>query len=236
MKLFEGLKNNELKGLVQPIISVDEYESKIDDDGIVIAFLVDDKEPADDLVDFIEKSEFKILDSEVSPGVDDEGNYYVFVEFARNKTSIDNIEHILTDVKHITGVDEWQMRVYKKSGLHEATKENLLKLVRLRARPKQREKDIEECIRYSFVNEMVLQEDSLLMDNNQYSIVAFGGIDEKYEEYKFNYKPIRLDEDARREVKLLESLLGHNWSISKIDECLICHPTWTNKVLILQKD
>ena len=56
--LFEGLEKGDLARLIHPELHVDEFKSKLGDDQdvIVLSFKVDAKEPAGDLVSFIEKS------------------------------------------------------------------------------------------------------------------------------------------------------------------------------------
>ena len=52
-----GLKYNDLRDTILPMVSVDEYEPKSGDANeiIVVAFFANDQGPADDLDDFIEK-------------------------------------------------------------------------------------------------------------------------------------------------------------------------------------
>ena len=78
--LNEGLRPDDLEDLVLPILSIDEYESKIEDDGIVVGFYTQYKDPANDLNRFIQKSAIDILDSEVSPAPTEDGYFIVFVE------------------------------------------------------------------------------------------------------------------------------------------------------------
>ena len=56
-KLFEGLEAGDLARLIHPELHVDEFKSKLGDDAdvVVVSFKVDSKEPANDLVAFIEK-------------------------------------------------------------------------------------------------------------------------------------------------------------------------------------
>src|SRR6056297_3156277 len=91
-KIIESLFPGDLENLVSSTISIDEYESKIDPEAIVLAFFVKSEDPAYDLSRFIEFGPFSyILDTEVSPAPDENGNYLVFVEFeAANKKEIAN--------------------------------------------------------------------------------------------------------------------------------------------------
>ena len=67
VNLVEGLKEGDLEELLIPMISIDEYESKLDDDSIVVAFYVRDRDPSYDLNRFIQKGASAILDTDVSP-------------------------------------------------------------------------------------------------------------------------------------------------------------------------
>ena len=80
-QLFEGLEKGDLARLIHPELHVDEFQSKLGDDAdvIVLSFKVNTKEPAGDLMAFIEKGYDWILDSDVSSGEMDDGSYIVFV-------------------------------------------------------------------------------------------------------------------------------------------------------------
>ena len=77
-----GLRQNDLKDLVYHIFEIDAYASKMGDDKniITLSFTVKDKPPADDLVKFLEGGYSFILDSDVTAGEQNDGNYRVFVE------------------------------------------------------------------------------------------------------------------------------------------------------------
>lgn len=111
MKIFEGMWANDLEDLLQPLISIDEYESKVDDDAIALAFFVNDKDAADDLNRFIQKSSVPLLDSDVSPAPDQRGYYLVFCELSANERFIDNLCHICEEVGQLGGIDQWQMKI-----------------------------------------------------------------------------------------------------------------------------
>ena len=86
MKLAEGLRQNDLKNLIRPYFSVDIFEPKFgkNEEIVVVAFVADAKEPAEDLKSFIENGAFDQLDCEVSGGPNKKGHYIVFCEFNRN--------------------------------------------------------------------------------------------------------------------------------------------------------
>ena len=85
-QLFEGLEKDDLARLVFPELHIDEFKSKMGDDAdiIVLSFLVDGKEPATDLMNFIERGYDWVFDADISSGELDDGQYLVFVELERN--------------------------------------------------------------------------------------------------------------------------------------------------------
>ena len=100
-----GLKAGDLDDLVSNLISIDEFESKIDnEEAIVVGFKVDDKEPAQDLSRFIEKSTVDLMDTEVSPAPDTDGKYIVFVEFSRDKAFPHNLVSVLKSMENLTNI------------------------------------------------------------------------------------------------------------------------------------
>lgn len=115
--LFEGLEANDLQRLIHPELHVDEFKSKLGDDAdiVVLSFKVDSKEPANDLVAFIEKGYDWVVDADVSSGEMDDGSYIVFVEMDRNPELAANVMDLMDDLMNLTGQDvsEWRVRHYK---------------------------------------------------------------------------------------------------------------------------
>jgi hypothetical protein len=117
LNLFEGLEQGDLKRLIHPELHVDEFKSKLGDDCdvIVLSFKVDNKEPANDLVAFIEKGYEWVLDADISSGEMDDGSYIIFVELDRNESAPDNIMDLMEDLMNVTDQDigDWRVRYYK---------------------------------------------------------------------------------------------------------------------------
>ena len=133
-KITEGLRSNDLSGVVSPIIEIDTFESKISEDGLVVMFLADDEAPGQDLCDFIEKTAIEILDCEVSFAPNEKGQFAVFIEFVRNGKFSENMMELMDAVDSLVDIEmkEWKIKAYKKKGTHELTERNLNKLVRLK--------------------------------------------------------------------------------------------------------
>ncbi len=111
MKIFEGMWANDLEDLLQPLVSIDEFESKIDDDAIAIGFFVNDREAADDLNRFIQKSAVPLIDSDISPAPDQRGYYIVFAELAANDRFVENLCHLCEEVGQLGAISDWQMKM-----------------------------------------------------------------------------------------------------------------------------
>jgi hypothetical protein len=126
-QLNEGLRPLDLKEMVYPTFEVDTYRSKMgeDRDVCVVSFKVKDRSPAKDLMEFIEKGYHFVLDSDVSSGENEKGEYSVFVELSRSPRLADHIKEITYGVRKLTGIDDFKFSYHKEQAVHEATEENL---------------------------------------------------------------------------------------------------------------
>lgn len=110
-KLTEGNYRGDLKRLVKPELHIDQHRSKMgeDDDIIVVSFKVRGKEPAQDLVSFLETGYEFILDADASPGEVSPGDFLVFFELTRRTTAPERIYTIVEEVLNLTlqKMDEW---------------------------------------------------------------------------------------------------------------------------------
>jgi hypothetical protein len=115
--LTESLRSNDLKDFVGEFFSIDQYSSKMgeDRDVVVLGFRVREKNPAIDLMEFIEKGYPFVLDADISSGEEHDGQYQVFVELERTKQLPGQIKNLLDGISRLTDNFEWQFR-YQKSG------------------------------------------------------------------------------------------------------------------------
>lgn len=111
--LCEDLEAGDLARLLDPEITIDEYKSKMgsDEEVIVISFLIQNKDAANDLVSFIEKSYEWILDADTSPGELDSGKYIVFVETNREPQAIENIGLMLEDMENLVQISPQDYKI-----------------------------------------------------------------------------------------------------------------------------
>lgn len=131
--LFEGLEQGDLARLLHTELHVDEFKSKLGDDCdvIVLSFKLDTKEPANDLVSFIEKGYDWVIDADISSGEMDDGSYIVFVEMDRNEQSPDNILALMSDIMNLTKqeLSDWRVRYYKSHTERDLSLESLQELI-----------------------------------------------------------------------------------------------------------
>jgi len=122
-----GLLKNDLGHLVDSIIEIDSYKSKMGDDSdiVTLAFSVHGNEPAKDLENFIEKGYPFVLDADVTSGEQSDGTYKVFVEIERNKDVPMQILEIADGVKKLSDLENMKFRYYKNFRSKDLDEENL---------------------------------------------------------------------------------------------------------------
>ena len=115
MKLTEGLDFQDLRGQIENTVSVDEYAAKIGEDSeiVTVAFVVNSKLAAQDLVSWLETGYNFILDASVSEGQLKPGKWLVFVEMRRKGSVPRKIIKMLEDLETLTEmkISDWAISV-----------------------------------------------------------------------------------------------------------------------------
>ena len=134
-QLNENLEGGDLKRLVHDELHIDEFKSKMGDDAdvCVVSFKVAGKEPAIDLVSFIEKGYDWVLDADVSSGEKEGGDYLVFVEIDRTPSMPQQIYDLISDLVNLTEQDilDWRVLYFKSNKEHDLTVEALSQIMPL---------------------------------------------------------------------------------------------------------
>jgi len=106
MRLNEGLDYHDLKGQIEPKITVDEYAAKMgaDENIVTMTFKTNSKLAADDLVAWLEIGYDFILDASTSDGEIEPGKWLVFVEMKRRSNIPEKIVQILSDLDTLTDI------------------------------------------------------------------------------------------------------------------------------------
>lgn len=121
-----GLRQGDLKDLVEKVFEVDSYASKMGEDKniVTLSFSTKEKSAAEDLAAFFEKGYGFVLDADFTPGEQSDGNYKVFVELERSAKIPQQIEEMLEGMKNLTNIDNFRFRYYKNFRSKEAKLEN----------------------------------------------------------------------------------------------------------------
>lgn len=135
--LFEGLEQDDLARLVHPKLHMDEFKSKMGDDAdiLVVSFKVKEKNPANDLMSFIERGYDWVLDADVSTGELEDGDYLVFVEMERTPAAAKQINSLVNDILNLTAqkLSDWRFQYQKSKLEYPISQENIRKIVPLTA-------------------------------------------------------------------------------------------------------
>ena len=215
--LFEGLRSLDLEDMVSALFEVDAYKSKMgeDRDVCVITFRVKDRNPAQDLMEFIEKGFEFVLDSDVSSGENEKGEYFVFVEIERSPKIIDHIEDLTYGVRKLTGIDDWKFKYYKENRVLSADRQSLQEIIPFTP------SKYDAVVNQTRVREMKSFFNKTLMDD----LTLDGDIITVHKPFNQKYKFKLVKEDVRE--KVVENLKG----ISKVDHQSMAEIFWMTKVL-----
>ena len=121
------LETNSLRNLVDRIIEIDSFKSKMgsDDSIITLAFKVATEESAKDLAGFIERGYNFVLDADKTAGEQADGLYRVFIEMERNKHAAEQIMELVDGVSKLAQIDDMKYRYYKNFRSYPISQESL---------------------------------------------------------------------------------------------------------------
>jgi hypothetical protein len=166
-----SLRQGDLKDMVDNILEVDSYKSKMgnDENVVVLSFTVLEEAPAQDLVNFIERGYSFVLDADVSSGEQSDGMYRVFVEIERDPGVSEQIMELMDGVTKLTGNNDFKFRYYKSFDASPVTLEELES--RIPTDPQSYASTVTESnmnnfknfFNKSYVNEITLSEDEELV-------------------------------------------------------------------------
>ena len=244
MKRFlrEGLREQDLNDLVIPMVSIDQFESKVDDDAIVIGFYIKDAEPANDLNRFIQKSPVSLLDTDVSPAPNEDGYFLVFVEMSRDRTFSEKLDTILAEISNLVGIEvtDWDFTCYGHDGVFKLDEENIRVLIRTESIDdlKQRAFDNElvEFFQPSILDNIALHEGYIRITKDTRelcgNIVSFGPADQVNESILEG--AVKLTEDANRACRRWENMLGEGWQVHLVENSVVISSAFSTNVLVLK--
>jgi hypothetical protein len=224
-QLNEGLRSEDLKEMISPVFEVDTYRSKMgeDRDVVVLSFTAKDRNPAKDLMEFIEKGYSFVLDADVSSGENKNGEYFVFVELARSEKLAEQIKELTYGINRLTGIDEFKFKYHKESSAHPVKEEIIKRVIPTSASSydaflsKMRTESVKSFFNRTIMNELTMDQDVITIHKPfdkklEFKLLADDNIvlEDK----------ISMDEDSAAEIFWLTKVLG-DYDISKFGDKLL---------------
>lgn len=111
-KINENLNHQDLKDVLLPKISFDEFEPKTGEkeNVAVVGFYVTEQKAGDDLAKFLSKSHFDIRDVEVTPNPNQDNYHMVFIEMDRQQGLLRSIKEVVSDLYNLIGDAAWSVK------------------------------------------------------------------------------------------------------------------------------
>jgi hypothetical protein len=226
-QLNEGLRPNDLKEMISSIFEVDAYRSKMgeDRDVVVLSFTAADRNPAKDLMEFIEKGYSFVLDADVSSGENKNGEYYVFVELARNEKLAEHIKELTYGINRLTGIDEFKFKYHKSSLTHPVKEDVIRKIVPSNASSyeeflsKAKTESVKSFFNKTIMNDLTLVDDVITIHRPFDKKVQLKWLDEPNSQTVVEGN-VNVDPEATAEIFWLTKVLG-DYNISKFDDKLL---------------
>lgn len=128
---MSSLVQGDLDGILLDLVSIDQYQSKLSDDNIVVAFTFKILEAANDVREFLDRGEFGILDTEVIMTADLTNNYMLLIEFNRDKKFLHYILKVCKYLINLSDVKKFKFISYLGTEYVTLNRSNLIKYVRL---------------------------------------------------------------------------------------------------------
>lgn len=240
--LSEGLREGDLEDLVLPMITIDEYASKLDENAIVLGFYIQDRDAADDLNRFIQKSPVEILDTEVSPAPDQHGYYIVFIELLNDRRIVDNISSIMAEISPLVANDEWQMRLRGLKGVKKFDPKVLDKRftdlrAQVAAAADEGSDKVMEFLKPSDLHDVVIEGDIIRLVGRISTITAriagCGEINSLYETHRLSESAVALDMRSVSQSVKIAQILGEHWTATQIGRTTLLQRTESSEALLL---
>lgn len=238
-----GLRHLELKDMVLPLISIDEFEPKsgTNEEVIVVTFFCKDELPAIDLDEFIDKSVIEFLDSEVSPNPNEDSYYLVFVEFKRQPNFWIKLYDLVKDIENISGDMKWRVQPYLVDQLYELTDTELHDVVITDSDKYVPRQEFDQTVESYFQDS-----DLLLFDQDEthikmggsggqsiFEFIDFGTTDRLIKRLRLNEQHIDLMHTSMP-LGSLRGMLGGNWEIQTISDYYFINKIGSDKSVVVK--
>lgn len=220
---------NSLKGTILDKITVDEFTPKsgISEEIAVVAFYAIDEEPAQDLNTFIQRGYIEVVDAEVSPNPDEDGNYLIFVEIARDQNFLDVFLRLIKDIENLTGSQDWNVKPYSAECAYNIDDPELVRFLTFG----NVQESIKSFLLGSNLSEVFLEDNNISFGNTEARLKEFGSVNHVMKKYALSESAIDLDSP---ESQALESALGNRYQVSKYGSNVFIASVGSNNAIVLE--
>ena len=243
LNLSEGLRSGDLENYVSEVFTVDRFKSKMgeDSDIVVLGFRVKEKYPAIDMMEFIEKGYDFILDSDMSAGEENDGQYQVFVEIERTPNLQEQLKELLGGIGQLCNCREWRFRYQSAHESVEFNEDSIVKHIPMTSEAYQskvvsiKEEDVQEFFNQGAMD-VTLDENNMLTFKRPYAgdiqakFVAIGAYDDVKETVPGK---LSLDEASQSQMFFLAKYMG-SYEINKIGNKFLVRNG--NRAVVIEKD
>ena len=231
-QLNEGLRYADLRETILTEISIDLFQPKggKEEDIIVVAFECIDEPPARDLEEYIRTGPIDTLDSDISPGPTEDGNYVVFCEFERDNKFPVKFVRLLNDIQHVVSNNKWKFKSFPNKTTVDLSPDALLAEVLLNPTEYTNTKEMQdkqEAAESFFHKDLArphhISEGKLHIKLNQgpplmFFIEAIDSVDNLFETHQLKNKPIKHDNPR---ILRLTKLFGPLYNINSIGKYVV---------------
>jgi hypothetical protein len=228
----EGLRYADLRETILTEISIDLFQPKggREEDIIVVAFECIDEPPAKDLEEFIRTGPIDTLDSDISPGPTEDGNYVVFCEFERDNKFPVKFVRLLNDIQHVVSNNKWKFKSFPNKKSVDLSPDALLSEVLLDPTEYSNTKnmhDRQEAAESFFHKDLArphyISEGKLHIKLSQraplmFFIEAIDSVDNLFETEQLKNKPIKYDNPR---ILRLTKLFGPSYNVNSIGKYVV---------------
>lgn len=239
-----GLRHEELKGMLLPLISIDEFEPKTgtNEEVIVVAFFAKDELPAVDLDEFIDKSIIEFVDSEVSPNPNEDGYYLTFIEFKRQPNFWMKFYNLVDDIENITGSVNWVVQPYLVDQLYKHNDTELHDLVITKKEDYVPRSEFDQTVESYFQDSelLLLETDDthIKLGGSRGSLileyVGFGTEEKLIKRLRLNEQHIDLLHTSTT-LSSMRGMLGTNWEIQTIGDYYFVNKAGSGRSVVVRK-
>jgi hypothetical protein len=241
-QINEGMRTGDLEDLVLPMVSADEFVSKLDDNAIVFGLYVNDQQAASDLNRFIQKSPAPLLDTEVSPAPDQRGYFIVFFEVMNDDKIAETLGSILDEVSPLCKIEKWDMKIRLVKDLEPFDKDKIskhFKTIRDEVKRKETNESLLNFLQPSTLSNAEIRGNQLMIEgmgqNGVYDVVAFGPRSEVVSNQSWGVGPLDLEiADVLQELRM-DRMLGEGWTATRMGGVTVVQRHDSDQAIVLKK-